>query len=350
MSLFDSPPDSVSGGVRSSGGLFGDEDTSGDPWSLPAPRTGGKKTGPSASTLLNSTDTPDAYGVLFSQAGPSGDRITFTNLRKMLDNSGLSSAVIDRIVELVLPSSSEFDRVERGVSRGEFNVAMALIALAQEGEDITLDSVDERKVKLPIPSLHLKQDPNGSVPDQTPTHASGELTKASIRENPAGQVDKSTSSSLKNVPSQISTTPLSGSASTSHGEEEPSTSSIGQQPSFDSTDPWASGAAHGNSDGLPKISTQVFERNDTHDSNRQRWTTHDADLIQLSVVPEKEGVFMFRHVNYTLTSVKRKLSVVRRYSDFVWLLDCLQRRYPFRQIPLLPPKRLAGTGIYFPLS
>ena len=34
--------------------------------------------------------------------------------------------------------------------------------------------------------------------------------------------------------------------------------------------------------------------------------------------------------------------MVRRYSDFVWLLDCLHKRYPFRILPLLPPKRVAG--------
>lgn len=33
-------------------------------------------------------------------------------------------------------------------------------------------------------------------------------------------------------------------------------------------------------------------------------------------------------------------SVVRRYSDFVWLNNILLRRYPFRLIPILPPKRL----------
>ncbi|CAO1623761.1 unnamed protein product [Parajaminaea phylloscopi] len=33
-------------------------------------------------------------------------------------------------------------------------------------------------------------------------------------------------------------------------------------------------------------------------------------------------------------------TVVRRYSDFVWLNDILIRRYPFRLIPVLPPKRL----------
>lgn len=66
------------------------------------------------------------------------------------------------------------------------------------------------------------------------------------------------------------------------------------------------------------------------------------EIIQITLLPEKEGMFMFQHHNYQVSSVRRGSKVVRRYSDFVWLLDCLQKRYPFRQLPLLPPKRVGG--------
>jgi len=68
------------------------------------------------------------------------------------------------------------------------------------------------------------------------------------------------------------------------------------------------------------------------------------ETVTINLLPEKEGVFMFQHRNYEVKSARRGSSVVRRYSDFVWLLDCLQKRYPFRQLPLLPPKRVAGTS------
>lgn len=61
-------------------------------------------------------------------------------------------------------------------------------------------------------------------------------------------------------------------------------------------------------------------------------------------MPEKEGVFMFQHHNYEITSQRRGSKVIRRYSDFVWLLDCLQKRFPFRMLPLLPPKRVSVNG------
>lgn len=66
------------------------------------------------------------------------------------------------------------------------------------------------------------------------------------------------------------------------------------------------------------------------------------ETVTVSLLPEKEGLFMFQHRNYEVKSARRGSTVIRRYSDFVWLLDCLQKRFPFRQLPLLPPKRVSG--------
>jgi hypothetical protein len=42
--------------------------------------------------------------------------------------------------------------------------------------------------------------------------------------------------------------------------------------------------------------------------------------ISVALLPEKEGMFMFQHHNYQVSSPRRGSKVVRRYSDFVWLL------------------------------
>jgi sorting nexin-8 len=68
------------------------------------------------------------------------------------------------------------------------------------------------------------------------------------------------------------------------------------------------------------------------------------EAILVTLMPEKEGVFLFQHHNYEVTSQRRGSKVVRRYSDFVWLLDCLHKRYAYRVLPLLPPKRVAVNG------
>ena len=95
---------------------------------------------------------------------------------------------------------------------------------------------------------------------------------------------------------------------------------------------FGSGADDPSPSGQPSrlISTRVGNRNE--------------ELVTVTLLPEKEGIFMFQHRNYEVKSARRGSSVVRRYSDFVWLLDCLHKRYPFRQLPLLPPKRIAGKS------
>ena len=70
------------------------------------------------------------------------------------------------------------------------------------------------------------------------------------------------------------------------------------------------------------------------------------EILTVSALPEKEGMFMFQYRNYEISSNRRSTKVIRRYSDFVWLLDCLHKRYPFRQLPLLPPKRVASMTKY----
>jgi sorting nexin-8 len=40
--------------------------------------------------------------------------------------------------------------------------------------------------------------------------------------------------------------------------------------------------------------------------------------VVVNILPEKEGMFMFQHRNYQITSTRRGSRVVRRYSDFVW--------------------------------
>jgi sorting nexin-8 len=68
------------------------------------------------------------------------------------------------------------------------------------------------------------------------------------------------------------------------------------------------------------------------------------ETITITSISEKEGMMFFQHRNYEVISARRNSKVIRRYSDFVWLLDCLHKRYPFRQLPLLPPKRVASKS------
>ena len=59
--------------------------------------------------------------------------------------------------------------------------------------------------------------------------------------------------------------------------------------------------------------------------------------------------WLIKHNVYAVEHESKGTSVPRRYSDFVWLADCLVKRYPFRLLPSLPPKGVA-SAFRFPSS
>jgi hypothetical protein len=57
---------------------------------------------------------------------------------------------------------------------------------------------------------------------------------------------------------------------------------------------------------------------------------------------------LFGHVDYSISSKYHQKTVTRRYSDFLWLQECLLQKYPFRTIPALPPKKaVIGSDVKF---
>lgn len=70
----------------------------------------------------------------------------------------------------------------------------------------------------------------------------------------------------------------------------------------------------------------------------------DLDHITVLRTSEKEG-FLFKHVNYEVESEKLGSKVLRRFSDFYWLWEVLLKRYQFRILPNLPPKKLGGSKV-----
>jgi sorting nexin-8 len=143
-SLFDDDPKPT--GKTTGNSLFADEmDNEDSPWALPTPKKAGR--GSLVKSLLPASAVPDAYIDAFdavldagARAG-SGGAISIEGARKLLSNSGVSSDDQAKMLEIVSQPGQE----SAGLGRNEFNVLFALIGLAQEGEDVTLDSVDERK-------------------------------------------------------------------------------------------------------------------------------------------------------------------------------------------------------------
>lgn len=94
--------------------------------------------------LLPASDVPDSYietfDFLVRDEGSSG-RATAAGIAKLFANARLGPEAQTRIMSLVAPG----DGSDVSLGRNEFNVLLALVGLAQEGDIISLDSVDERR-------------------------------------------------------------------------------------------------------------------------------------------------------------------------------------------------------------
>jgi sorting nexin-8 len=142
--------DEVTPAATSTSSLFADENSDPSPWSMPTPKKAARRD--LVKTLLQATDVPESYVDAYDKTLASGDRvgagIGLTEIKKILESSGLSPTVQAQVLNLVLPGGQE---TVSGLGRSEFNVLLALIGLGQEDEDPTLDGVDERRRRESFP-------------------------------------------------------------------------------------------------------------------------------------------------------------------------------------------------------
>lgn len=170
MSLFgSSPPEETSQPTRSgkSQSLFEDEHTAdvnssifddGDgnapsPWDMPTPKKSAK--GNPVKTLLPATDVPesyvDAFDVLLESGyGAGAGAVTVAGAKKLFEGSGVDSNEQSNIINMVTGGQE----LASGLGRSEFNVLLALVGLAQEHDEASLDGVDERR-RSTLRSLRL---------------------------------------------------------------------------------------------------------------------------------------------------------------------------------------------------
>ncbi|KAF3053948.1 Sorting nexin mvp1 [Didymella keratinophila] len=377
---------------KSGSGLFDDGfDGNDSPWAFPTPKKGGR--GSLVKSLLPASDVPDSYIDAFDALLDAGERagngISVDGAKKLLAGSGIPSDTQFKILEIV----AQPDQDVAGLGRNEFNVLFALLGLAQEGDDVTLDSVDERKRNLPKPNVTLPKSskpeppapapqeqtpeapsmPQGTASQQTPSpgRARASYRKQSFGDpeaDPWGSPDLHKGhnhNSYTSVPAQTNgTTPHPTARTTSQFTTQSSTDQTTPQApapppsSLPSDGGW--GGYNGGSNqpySAPDLISGGFQDTPAGGNNgpsipsglsgslgRLPGGSGNEEVITITAIAEKEGLFMFQHRNYEVGSNRRANKVVRRYSDFVWLLDCLHKRFPFRQLPLLPPKRVGING------
>lgn len=293
------PYGSGSTNLNGFGGSFVDEnplassvyDDGLDPWSAaPSPSPPPAPAAPSSNgqslfkAVISDALVPPIYHKAFAAVDPTGSGDTTVNaLSRVLQTSLLPAGTIDKIISLV----SNKPRV----SQLEFFVALALVALAQTGKDVSIEQVAALASQntLPEPSLHLD-----SLPSSTTNVAALQLARQNpIRETP------------NRAPTYNSENPWNGTIPGVTGP--PQT-------------PYAGGASVVAGSGLP----DGWWRNES---------TVQVNLLGL------QGFILNRYTVYEVVS-DRGTPVSRRYSEFAFLWDCIVRKYPFRLLPALPPKRI----------
>lgn len=149
-SLFDDEPAATpqkKAPGATSGGLFADDSTADDnnsPWgSTFTPKKQARAD--LVKTLLPGNSVPESYidtfDALVEEGFVQGSGVNRRGVEKVLDGCQLSASDRAKILEITGAGSWE----KASFSRGEVNVLIALIGLAQEGEEVSLDGVDERR-------------------------------------------------------------------------------------------------------------------------------------------------------------------------------------------------------------
>ncbi|KAF9240678.1 hypothetical protein BU15DRAFT_87572 [Melanogaster broomeanus] len=228
-----------------------------DPWSAaPSPSPPPINTVTSAfSSVIADAAVPETYTRAFAAVDVTNSgEVSVSALSRVLATSLLPAATVDKIVNLVSSKPR--------VSRLEFFVALALVALAQSGKGGTpafsspYSTYKQNTIRSPVPP-YASEDP-WNVPRYGITPG---------------------------VPSTIN-----GASSTLAGS------------------------------GLPK----------------DWWKKQESVDV---TIEGQHGFILNRYTVYEVTT-ERGPAIHRRYSEFAFLWDCLVRRYPFRLLPVLPPKRV----------
>lgn len=336
-----------------SSSMFGDAtpEATDSPWGF-TPKKSTANRGSLVKSLLAEAEVPDLYIDTFDGL-QSGGNVSAKDGKELAAGSGVNSRDQDKIMEIVTSRGAS-----EKLGRSEFNVLLALIGLAQEGEEVSLDAVDERRSKLPVPSLPAKQQQQQQQPP--PATPQSQPGAASLDNDPWASPDMHKGhkhpNGVANGGAQRTTSTLTTNAAADPPDSTASGAFGNAQPAQNSeTASWGGSTfgAGGSGDGFShRVTGRGFDEEGNGSSAPQRpaavprnTTSKGAEeVVTVNLLEEKEGMFMFQHRNYEVSSVRRASKVIRRYSDFVWLLDCLHKRYPFRQLPLLPPKRVAING------
>ncbi|KAJ1980735.1 Sorting nexin mvp1 [Dimargaris cristalligena] len=431
-----------------------------DPWSPVFPTTSSStpsiKQGASADLdpaaefwkglQLGDNDVSSVYDIAFNTALPQNGRVALTNVRQVLTLSSLAESHLSRIFRIVQqirlgesathPNAQSTDA--ETINRYEFNIVLALAAMAQKNMALTTDNLVAHRHDLPKPNLPeietfivrsvvsrsasrpllakprtrlsrfgdwyrgrgtASQDNLSTMASTEPVlepppppaavtaPRSGGTIESSPRDSPSypslvsrfnadtlivndpwkAAATSSTNTAPQSQPPRVFSLSRKSSSSfltirkvnsSSHlsavKSRNPIFSNPGGQPSnmpasWTGETPSADGAPGADRNGLRAALSSTEEEDVGGGAMSQisaQFSRLELNPVQVSVNEEKGGS-LFKYVNYILSWEARKTNVLRRFSDFWWLLEVFHKKYPYRMLPTLPPKSLASSDDKF---
>ncbi|KAJ9057825.1 Sorting nexin mvp1 [Entomophthora muscae] len=256
---------------------------------------------------LNITDLPPIYEKAFRILNPQRGKVSLTGLKNLLALDGLPPTTNEQIINRCISPG------ETSLGRNTFKLALALVALAQKNMDPSFDNVLAYIGDLPAPSL--------------PGLDSFSVNPQSAKRSPSGTV-KSNISALKSE-SRSTLRFLADPWQAGNVEDITSTSSPLGDDSLLSLGEQASSLVNSTL-GLKSTPGSV---------SYSAVQEPPLEVITINPHDQLEG-FIFKHLNYVVTSERFNSQVLRRYSEFHALYCFFIEKYPYRLIPDIPPKRL----------
>jgi sorting nexin-8 len=212
------------------------------------------------------------------------------------------------------------------VSKLEFFVALALVALAQSGKGQSIS------VQLPVirSSIWCKLFADISIEQVAALSSQNTLPEPSLN------LDALQPSTSSFAPANVKSIPVRSPA-----------------PAYSADDPWNTATRFPAVGTGPSVPGGVVSSLSGTGLPKDWWRRQEHASV---TILGQQGFILNRYTVYEIASevrvalllcvvylcllVQRGAPVPRRYSEFVFLWDCLVRRYPFRLLPALPPKRI----------
>ncbi|KAJ2399000.1 Sorting nexin mvp1, partial [Coemansia sp. RSA 2559] len=278
--------------------------------------------GDASRMCLDRVVLPPVYAIAYSaglKAG--GGRITREALQKVLGYSGLPRHVTGQII-LAADTGAPM------MSQRDFNLALAMAALAQKNMSPSIENVVFHKDDLPEPDLKgvaalaTEDQSAGSEVASSGQDSEGSSAYPSNSDDPWFSTSKG-STAMAAPTSAMAAMALSndGNASSSTSHPPPYSSTNGQKPS-----------------GRASVSNGTNAQGSVPSINMEgvQWQL-DLEDVSIKESAEKGGI-VFKHTNYEVSTRSFTAMVVRRYNDFFWISNYLVKRYPYRMHPNIPPK------------